>query len=232
MTTGRLKKLMIGSYILIGLSGCAPPQSKVIDRLPPPLFARMAAAIDASPTPPMPNPPDAPVVGKVAPDWTPPGGFSNRWNTIVVHHTATAAGSAASIDRAHRDRGWDGLGYHFVIGNGTGAADGQVEVGYRWREQAAGAHCRLTAAYARQRGVSDPGYYNEHGIGIVLIGDFEKTRPTAAQMKSLAVLVAFLMDKCNIPESRVFVHGGLDQTKCPGHNFSLADLKRRVRELR
>ncbi len=43
-----------------------------------------------------------------------------RWTQIVVHHTGTAAGTPAAIDRNHREvRKWEnGLGYHFLIGNG------------------------------------------------------------------------------------------------------------------
>ena len=62
------------------------------------------------------------------------------WKYIVIHHSATDSGSAASFDRSHRKRGWDGLGYHFVIGNGRGTGDGVVEVGYRWTRQVTGAH--------------------------------------------------------------------------------------------
>ena len=33
--------------------------------------------------------------------------------------------------RMDQAKGWDELGYHFVIGNGTDTRDGQVEVGSR-----------------------------------------------------------------------------------------------------
>jgi len=85
--------------------------------------------------------------------------LGRNWRHIVIHHSATATGSAASFDREHRERGWEGLGYHFVIGNGTGTGDGQVEVGYRWRNQQRGAHAGNLE-------------YNEYGIGICLVGDF------------------------------------------------------------
>ena len=48
------------------------------------------------------------------------------WRYIVIHHSATASGNAAEFDREHRARGWDGLGYHFVIDNGVGGPDGRV----------------------------------------------------------------------------------------------------------
>ena len=67
-----------------------------------------------------------------------------KWKSIVLHHTATEAGSVKSIHAAHRKRitngkPWLGIGYHFVIGNGKGMADGAVEATFRWRDQLHGA---------------------------------------------------------------------------------------------
>lgn len=47
-----------------------------------------------------------------------------RWNAIVIHHTATKTGSASIIDKIHRNRRFDGLGYDFIINNGNGNPDG------------------------------------------------------------------------------------------------------------
>ena len=41
-----------------------------------------------------------------------------QWRYVVLHHSATDSGSAAEFDKLHRRRGWDELGYHFVITNG------------------------------------------------------------------------------------------------------------------
>ncbi len=134
----------------------------------------------------------------------------------MIHHSATATGSARSFDRAHRDKGWDELGYHFVIGNGTGSGDGVIEVGSRWNSQKHGAHCK-----------TPDNYFNEHGIGVCLVGDFTRTRPTPRQMESLRRLVAFLSDQCGIPVGRVTTHGAVTRkTKCPGTNFPIAWVRR------
>src|SRR5579864_1667285 len=50
------------------------------------------------------------------------------FRSIVIHHSATHGGSAAAFERTHRTR-LGGLAYHFVIGNGSGAPDGAIEVG-------------------------------------------------------------------------------------------------------
>ena len=64
-----------------------------------------------------------------------------QWRYIVIHHSATAGGNAQQFDVAHRQvRGFDELGYHFVIDNGNGGPDGRVEVGSRWGKQKHGAH--------------------------------------------------------------------------------------------
>src|SRR5580765_6077779 len=64
------------------------------------------------------------------------------WEFIVIHHSATRAGSAEVFDAAHRARGMiNGLAYHFVIDNGTeGTQDGFIETGTRWVKQMHGGH--------------------------------------------------------------------------------------------
>ncbi len=144
------------------------------------------------------------------PDWANVTGY-REWKYIVVHHSATPTGSAAEFDVEHRDRGWDGLGYHFVIDNGHGGPDGRVEVGERWRIQKWGAHTGKT-----------PGNeYNYHGIGICLVGDFTNHMPTANQLASLRRLVTYLMAKYNIPAENVVGHcdGPGTSTECPGRMF-------------
>lgn len=134
----------------------------------------------------------------------------HAWKWIMVHHSDTQVGSAASFDRYHREvHHWKELGYDFVIGNGHGAADGLVEVGPRWTKQETGAHA----------GVLE---YNEYGIGICLVGDFQTGRPTQAQLRSLAKLNAFLMRAYRIPASRVIGHRDAKKTNCPGKNLSMA----------
>ena len=58
----------------------------------------------------------------------------------MIHHSAGSSGSAAQFHCYHLSKGRQGLGYHFVIGNGAKTGDGEIEVGFRWTEQIAGAH--------------------------------------------------------------------------------------------
>jgi hypothetical protein len=152
------------------------------------------------------------------PGWIPAVGLSSRWTCIVIHHSASDKSTPESMDRAHRQNGWDELGYDFVIGNGIGYPDGKVYVGSRWEKQKHGAHCKV------------PGnYYNEHGVGICLIGNLEVHPATDQQMQALSQLVTFLEDQCGFGYDRVLTHGGITgKTLCPGRYFSMNDLYRRI----
>ena len=142
--------------------------------------------------------------------------LSPRWTCVVIHHSATKAGGAKLFDKHHRNKGWDGLGYHFVIGNGTDTPDGEVEIGPRWHLQKHGAHCKTST-----------NYFNEHGIGICLVGDFTRNRPTRRQMASLHRLVTFLARACGISPARVTTHRAVTgKTACPGAKFPLRSFKR------
>jgi len=161
--------------------------------------------------------------------WAPPAHLENfhRWRGIIVHHSAVDIGDANAFDQAHKQRGWRGLGYHFVINNGHnrhGKKNGEIEVGFRWSNQEEGAHCRV-------RG-DDDNYWNEHTIGICLVGNFQQHRPTEQQYRSLAKLVRFLQQRYNIPANQICGHGQVPgaKTKCPGKYFSWETFRRYLRD--
>ncbi|RME04251.1 MAG: hypothetical protein D6805_03655 [Planctomycetota bacterium] len=144
--------------------------------------------------------------------------LTKRWRYIVIHHSSTPSGNAEIFHRFHLRRGWQGLGYHFVIGNGTRSGDGEVEVGFRWRLQKSGAHA------GNRR-------YNRHGIGICLVGNFQRTSPTPKQIYALSHLVAYLMLKYRIPLTHVLPHWRVRRghTLCPGKKFPWSRFIRYVR---
>lgn len=144
---------------------------------------------------------------------------THRWTHIVIHHTATQEGNAYSIDDLHHKRGfWNGLGYHFLIDNGTdGKWDGQIEVGPRWIKQMDGAH-------ANKDGM------NQRGIGISLVGNYSISQVSDRQLDALVLLVTTLQDYYHIPSSNVIGHRDVPgkSTECPGNNFPWMEFKSRI----
>jgi len=135
---------------------------------------------------------------------------AGHWKYIVIHHSGSRRGSAKSIDRYHREERnmVNGLAYHFVIGNGQGSGNGQIEIGNRWHKQLAGGHLASETL-------------NRKSIGICLVGNYEVSRPTNKQMESLYALTWYLMRHCNLKASRVRTHTQINTrpTKCPGRLF-------------
>lgn len=133
-----------------------------------------------------------------------------RWDYIVIHHSATPMGNPRGMDRYHRQERHmeNGLAYHFVIGNGHGMGNGQIAIGHRWTRQLNGGHLASEALNARS-------------LGICLVGNFDKERPTARQLESLDALTEYLMKRCGVPRSAVKTHQQINPigTRCPGRLF-------------
>lgn len=223
------KILVVFTGALVGLSACTPSASyqrkpvsfyKQVKVAPPSRAMRIQPASARRPA--APRRAATPRINRTSAVRTKNGRLSSRWTTIVIHHSGTDRGSAAVFDRAHRKKGWDSLGYHFVIGNGTDSPDGLVEAGPRWYEQKHGAHCK-----------TPDNYYNDHGIGICLVGDFTSSRPTRRQLASLDRLVRQLSDACRIPAWALTTHEAVTgKTACPGPYIPLAALRRSVESQR
>lgn len=157
------------------------------------------------------EPQDASLESVIRPDGMAP---PRNWKYLVIHHSATRSATLEAIDRWHRETlHTDDAGYHFVINNGraTGTRDGQILATPRWADQRAGAHCLV-------KGHPE---FNAQGVGICLVGHFNREQPTAAQMASLEALVAALADRYHIPLEHVVGHGELKNTECPGTLFPM-----------
>ena len=140
------------------------------------------------------------------------GELSERRYTdmIIIHHTGSTVDrdfTAAQIHDIHLNKGWSGIGYHFVVTKG-----GIIERGRPiW---AVGAH-------AGENGM------NSHSIGIHLSGDFNAGQPTGIQIEMTSMLIAYLCEKYNIPTDRQHIkgHREVGSTDCPGRNlFALMDI--------
>jgi LysM repeat protein len=133
-----------------------------------------------------------------------------QWEHIVIHHSGTSLGSGKNIDRYHREERHmeNGLAYHFVIGNGNGMKDGEIYIGGRWKKQIEGGHLAVHSL-------------NLNSIGICLIGNFEKERPSARQLNSLEALIRYLQKATGLSTDAVTTHKLIHpkHTLCPGRRF-------------
>jgi hypothetical protein len=110
-----------------------------------------------------------------------------RWKYIYIHHSQTPDGNAASLARDHV------LEDHFVLGNGDGCVDGEIQITQRWNNQ--------NAVTTPPPGV---GRIDPACLSICLIGDFDQTRPTVTQQHRLVQLVTALQSRLGIPADRVY----------------------------
>jgi hypothetical protein len=228
-----VQRIAAGALILSMLAGCVTPAS----RSDPPAPADVATAAPTSAGPPAAPPLDPDPTNITAsshggtggvhwPDLRVPGGIQRHlWKVAVIHHSDSPYSTPQSMDTWHRQRGWDSLGYDFVIGNGVNYPDGKLYIGSRWREQKTGAHCKTGPG--RFFGVERPdNYFNEHGVGICLIGDFEHNGPTPRQLRTLRLLLDALMRETDITPAHLYGHGEVThQTACPGRRFDLDALR-------
>ena len=130
------------------------------------------------------------------------GTLTKRTKTemIVLHHAAAKSCTAEQIHQWHLNRGWSGVGYHFIV-----RKDGQI---YRGRpENVVGAHATN---------------YNSKSIGICFEGDFTVENMPKAQLEAGKELVAYLKDKYKI--DNVKAHRDLMATSCPGSKFPFDEI--------
>ena len=118
---------------------------------------------------------------------------------IIIHCSATTEGkdfTVEDIDRWHRQRGFSGVGYHFII-----RLDGSIQAGRSKRQ--IGAHCKG---------------HNTISIGICYVGGLStdgkpKDTRTAAQKASLRALVEQLLEE--FPLATVHGHNEFAAKACP-----------------
>lgn len=114
-----------------------------------------------------------------------------QWRYIYIRQSKTSAGNA---DTLAEQQGY--LGDHFIIGNGEGARDGEILVSSLWSRQ--------LPATPPPRTRLDPA-----AISICLVGDLDRTVPTATQVTRLAQLVQAFQTRYGIDASGVlFVNDG------------------------
>jgi N-acetyl-anhydromuramyl-L-alanine amidase AmpD len=117
-------------------------------------------------------------------------------NNIIIHHSASDDVSAPEIHQWHRDRGYSGIGYHFVI-----RKYGTIERGRPIDK--IGAHA---------------GEANNDSIGVCLAGNFVSREPEIEQIQALLSLTDYLEDHYGKPLP-LLRHCDVTATVCPGNMF-------------
>ena len=145
-----------------------------------------------------------------------------RWKHIILHHSASAFGTARLIDVWHRERGWLGIGYHFVVLNGYLTGKDAV-AGRRFESLVGAIECGRKIdgdewVQADEEGAHALGY-NKDSIGICCIHN--KGPYDIHQYDALMHLCEDLCKKFNISPDNVLGHYEVDEKKllCPGINM-------------
>ena len=139
-------------------------------------------------------------------------GRSVEW--IVLHHSASDFDATiADIERWHRERGFDDIGYHWVIDR-----DGLIWEGRS--EQIIGAHARGL---------------NAESLGVCCIGNFETSEPTPPMVEALIRLLVSIAYRYQVSSQKIIGHQDVcnlrseaTPTECPGKQ--LAQLLPMIRE--
>jgi N-acetyl-anhydromuramyl-L-alanine amidase AmpD len=147
---------------------------------------------------------------------------------FIVWHTAAHGydgvdfdTTAAQIDSWHRERGWAGIGYHYVV-----RKDGTIERGRP--ESRAGAHVRGL---------------NGRSIGICFSGHGDIAPHTLKQRAAGLTLTRQLMEKYDIPPEKVIGHREVNDLiergelarryrvykTCPGRWVDMEEVRRALR---
>mgnify|MGYP000157664475 CR=1 FL=1 len=155
----------------------------------------------------------------------PPATAIHPWRFIVLHHSASRGGDAQGIDRDHQTQnGWDGIGYHFVVGNGVDMPLGRIEATFRWRQQSHGAHAGTLPLQKT---------FNTDGLGVCVIGNYEQQALEPFAERRLVELCAQLIDRIpTLSVGRIIGHRDVPgkSTACPGRGIDLERVRFLVRQ--
>jgi hypothetical protein len=134
-----------------------------------------------------------------------------RWKSIFIHHSRTSSGNADTLAGPA-----GGLADHFVVGNGAGCIDGEVQVGHRWSAQLPAGEVPGTRSIATDC------------ISICVVGDFDRGVPTPTQRLRLAQLVHTLQSRLGVGADRVYLHNGSGTAADIGTAFPVAAFREQL----
>ena len=125
---------------------------------------------------------------------------------IVIHCSAVRpdqTSSAKDIEKWHKDRGFNGIGYHYVI-----RRNGEIEPGRP--ESVIGAHCHVKGQN-----------HNKHSIGVCYEGGYDiRGQPADTRTAEQKAAMRQLLEDLHRRYPRALIVGHRDLNpgkKCPGY---------------
>ena len=215
----RCMRTILFAAAVAGLGGCGTTAASRASR-PEPLWPEDLAKVPGrrvpTPTETVVAPDSGAIPGLVSRDaWargTPVPALMNRMTPvrhITIHHDgmppvslnsrAQIAARIEVIRAGHRAKGWGDIGYHFIV-------DPQGAV---WQ----GRPLLWQGAHVKDR--------NQGNVGVLVLGNFESTRPTDAQLDALERQIAGLMRIYRVSATSVRSHQEWPgaATACPGRHM-------------
>jgi len=130
-----------------------------------------------------------------------------KTNKIIVHHSLSDYGNVDIFRNWHLARGWDDIGYHYVITD-----RGYIETGR---------DIEMQGAHAKGR--------NGDSIGVCFVGDFRKTAPHLCQLKAFIILYRQLCQQYK--KKLILEPHRIKSNPCPGINFPFGYLTQLTKDL-
>jgi hypothetical protein len=132
---------------------------------------------------------------------------NSPWKYIYIHQSKSVAGNVTMLGNP---------GDHFLVGNGEGLVDGEIQMTQRWN---------LQQPPAPPAGV---GTMNSNVISVCVVGDFDQMRPTAAQFHRIADLTKTLQAKYRIAAENVMLYPEAATQGGIGRHFPVTALREQL----
>lgn len=118
------------------------------------------------------------------------GQSPDRWNNVEIFFSGTRGGSLTQLVNTYGADEAAMLNCHFVVCNGNGGGDGEIQATEKWQRQ-----------WSSQPSHTWQG--SERTVRICLIGDGVAVQPTDYQLKRLELLLEGLCRRFHIPAKSV-----------------------------
>ena len=114
-----------------------------------------------------------------------------RWECVEVFYSGTKAGNIEQLASLSGLASSDDINFHFIICNGLGANDGQIQTTEKWQNQ--------------WSVIPDHTWFgSSRTIRVCIVADGKSSRPTDSQIKRTESLVDALSHKFSVQPAKIF----------------------------